>query len=53
MRAARSLLLWLVTALGGALAQWMSNPLGLQFLIGASASVSGFTPQYFTFASLA
>lgn len=45
----RSLILWIAAALGGAIAQWMSNPYGVQFLIGASASVSGFMAAAATF----
>ncbi|HMO29800.1 rhomboid family intramembrane serine protease [Enterovirga sp.] len=47
--AARSLVLWVAAALGGALAQWMSGPLSVQFMIGASASVSGFMAAAATF----
>lgn len=46
---ARSVLLGLVTAVAGALAQWLSDPLGLQLTIGASAVVSGFMAATATF----
>ncbi|MBV9077124.1 MAG: rhomboid family intramembrane serine protease [Methylobacteriaceae bacterium] len=38
---ARTGFLALATAVGGALAHWLANPLGLQPMIGASAVVSG------------
>lgn len=47
--AARSLLLWVAAALGGAAAQWMSGPLSVQFMIGASAGVSGLMAAAATF----
>ncbi len=47
--AARSLALAVATALGGALAQWIADPLGVQPTIGASAVVSGFMGAAATF----
>ncbi|WP_245512855.1 rhomboid family intramembrane serine protease [Enterovirga rhinocerotis] len=45
----RSVILGVAAALGGALAQWLSSPLGTEIVIGASASVSGFMAAAATF----
>ncbi len=45
----RSLALGVATALGGAVAQWISDPLGVLPVIGASAIVSGFMAAAATF----
>lgn len=44
-----SLALWLAAAIGGAFAQWLYDPKGVDFVIGASASVSGFMAAAATF----
>lgn len=46
---AAALALWLATAAGGAFAHWLLAPLGIDILIGASASVSGFMAAAATF----
>ena len=46
---ARSVLLAAATALGGALAYWMADPLSSQVVIGASGIVSGFMGAAVTF----
>lgn len=46
---ARSLLLAAAAAIGGALAQWAADPLSVQPVIGASATVSGFMAAAATF----
>lgn len=45
----RSLALAAIAAVGGALAQWLSDPLAVQPMIGLSASVSGFMGAAATF----
>lgn len=45
----RTLALALVTALGGAAAQWLADPLGVQPVVGASAVLSGFMAAASTF----
>ncbi|WP_375459754.1 rhomboid family intramembrane serine protease [uncultured Enterovirga sp.] len=45
----RSLVLAAATAIGGATAQWIADPLSAQPMIGASASVSGFMAAAATF----
>jgi membrane associated rhomboid family serine protease len=46
---ARSLVLSVATAFGGALAHWLTHPLGVQPMIGASAIVSGLMGAAATF----
>lgn len=46
---ARSLLLAAAAAIGGALAQWAADPVSVQPMVGASASVSGFMAAAATF----
>lgn len=45
----RTLALALITALGGAAAQWLADPLGVQPVVGASAVLSGFMAAASTF----
>ena len=47
--ALRSAVLWLTASVGGAAAQWLSGPLGVDPMIGASAAVSGFMAAAATF----
>jgi membrane associated rhomboid family serine protease len=47
--AARSLVLWCAAAIGGAAAQWLSDPRSVDIMIGASASVSAFMAAAATF----
>lgn len=45
----RCAILWVATAIGGAFAQWLADPLGLDIMVGASASISGFMAAAATF----
>lgn len=46
---ARAAILWLASALGGALAHWLGDPTSVDIMIGASASISGFMAAAATF----